>query len=41
MALGKKIVEHLEGDDIIEKIFLDTDFKNRTVLKIIIDNNIY
>jgi hypothetical protein len=41
MLLGKKIVSNLEGDDIVEKIFLDKDFLNRTVLKIIIDNNNY
>jgi hypothetical protein len=41
MLLGKKIVQHLEGSDIVEKVFLDTDFLDRTVLKIVIDHDIY
>ena len=38
MALGDKIVDNFE-DEKIEKIFLDTDFKDRTLLKIITLNN--
>ena len=33
MTLGEFIVDNIE-DDKIEKVFLDTDFKDRTVLKI-------
>ena len=40
MSLGKKIIQNMENEK-IEKIFLDTDFKKRQVLKIIIENNIY
>jgi len=40
MLLGKKIVQNLDNDK-VEKMFLDTDFLNRTVLKIIIEHNIY
>jgi hypothetical protein len=34
LTLGDKIVDNLE-DDKIKKIFLDTDFKDRTILKIV------
>ncbi len=34
LQLGNKIVENLE-DEKIEKVFLDTDFKDRTILKIV------
>lgn len=37
MILGDKIVQKFE-DDKIEKIFLDTDFRDRTILKIVTDN---
>jgi hypothetical protein len=37
MTLGDKIVD-LFDDDKIEKVFLDTDFKDRTILKIVTDN---
>mmetsp|Transcript_45393 Transcript_45393/g.33177 ORF Transcript_45393/g.33177 Transcript_45393/m.33177 type:complete len:248 (+) Transcript_45393:1299-2042(+) len=38
LQLGIKILENFE-DDKIEKIFLDVDFKDRTVLKIITKNS--
>jgi hypothetical protein len=38
MQLGIKILENFE-DDKIEKIFLDVDFKDRTLLKIITVNS--
>jgi hypothetical protein len=38
LTLGDKILDNLE-DDHIEKFFMDRDFKNRTVLKIITDND--
>lgn len=38
MALGDKIVDNFE-DDKIEKAFLDSDFKDRTILKIVTDND--
>lgn len=34
MNLGDKIIDNID-DDKIEKIFLDLDFKDRTLLKII------
>lgn len=37
MTLGDKIVDNFE-DEKIEKVFLDTDFKDRTILKIVTDN---
>jgi len=37
MELGNKIIDNFD-DDKIEKIFLDTDFKDRTLLKIITIN---
>jgi hypothetical protein len=37
MILGDKIVDNFE-DDKIEKVFLDTDFKDRTILKIVTEN---
>lgn len=37
MGLGDKIVDNFE-DDKIEKVFLDTDFKDRTILKIVTVN---
>ena len=37
MTLGDKIVDNFE-DDKIEKVFLDTDFKDRTILKIVTEN---
>jgi len=37
LNLGKKIVDNME-DEKIEKIFLDTDFKDRTLMKIITTN---
>lgn len=37
LNLGNKIVENFE-DEKIEKIFLDVDFKERTILKIVTDN---
>ena len=37
MGLGDKIVDNIE-DDKIEKVFLDTDFKDRTILKIVTAN---
>ena len=36
MQLGDKIIDNID-DDKIEKVFLDTDFKDRTLLKIITD----
>jgi hypothetical protein len=33
LALGENIIDNIE-DDKIEQIFLDIDFKDRTVLKI-------
>lgn len=38
MTLGDKIVDNFD-DDKIEKVFLDTDFKDRTLLKIITKND--
>ena len=38
MQLGDKIVDNFD-DDKIEKVFLDTDFKDRTLLKIITINS--
>lgn len=38
LDLGIKIIENFE-DEKIEKIFLDLDFKDRTLLKIITVNN--
>ena len=38
MALGDKIVDNLD-DDKVEKVFLDTDFRDRTLLKIITKNS--
>jgi hypothetical protein len=37
LGLGDKIVDNFD-DDKIEKVFLDTDFKDRTLLKIITYN---
>lgn len=37
MTLGNKIVDNFE-DDKIDKVFLDVDFKDRTILKIVTDN---
>lgn len=37
MQLGDKIIDNID-DDKIEKVFLDTDFKDRTLLKIITSN---
>lgn len=37
MILGDKIVSNFE-DEKIEKVFLDTDFKDRTILKIVTEN---
>ena len=37
MVLGNHIINHYDTDK-IEKIFLDPDFKDRTLLKIITDN---
>jgi hypothetical protein len=37
MQLGGYIVENME-DDKIERVFMDLDFKDRTVLKIITEN---
>lgn len=37
MILGDKIVSNFE-DEKIEKVFLDTDFKDRTILKIVTAN---
>lgn len=37
MLLGDKIVDNFE-DEKIEKVFLDTDFKDRTILKIVTIN---
>ena len=37
MILGENIIENLE-DDKIEQVFLDKDFKDRTVLKIATQN---
>ena len=37
MRLGTFIIENIE-DEKIEKIFMDLDFRNRTVLKIASDN---
>ena len=37
MTLGDKIIDNFE-DDKIEKVFLDTDFKDRTILKIVTVN---
>ena len=34
LTLGDKIVDNFE-DEKIEKVFLDTDFKDRTILKIV------
>ena len=33
MSLGENIIDNME-DEKIEQVFLDLDFKNRTVLKI-------
>lgn len=38
LSLGNKILDNFD-DDKIEKIFLDLDFKDRTVLKIITSNS--
>lgn len=38
LRLGDKLLDNLE-DDNIEKFFLDLDFKNRTVLRIVTDND--
>jgi hypothetical protein len=38
LTLGDKIVDNFE-DDKIEKVFLDVDFKDRTILKIVTDND--
>jgi hypothetical protein len=38
LALGNKILDNFD-DDKIEKIFLDLDFKDRTLLKIITSNS--
>lgn len=40
LTLGDKIIDNL-NDDSIKKFFLDRDFKNRTVLRIITDNKFY
>jgi len=38
MILGDKIVDNFD-DDKIEKVFLDVDFKDRTILKIVTVND--
>jgi len=38
MTLGDKIVDNFD-DDKIEKVFLDVDFKDRTILKIVTVND--
>lgn len=38
MILGDKIIENID-DDKIEKVFLDSDFRDRTLLKIITSHN--
>ena len=38
LNLGDKLLDNLE-DDVVENFFLDYDFKNRTVIEIIIDND--
>lgn len=38
LTLGDKILDNLDEDH-IEKYFMDRDFKNRSVLKIITENN--
>jgi hypothetical protein len=38
MTLGDHIIDNYD-DDKISKIFLDQDFKDRTLLKIITDNS--
>lgn len=38
LQLGSKIVDNLE-DEKIERVFLDSDFKDRTILKIVTHNN--
>lgn len=37
MLFGNHIIGNID-DEKIEKLFLDTDFKDRTLLKIITDN---
>lgn len=38
LSLGDYIVGNYD-DDKVEKVFLDTDFKDRAILKIVTDNN--
>ena len=40
LILGDKILDIFD-DEMLSKVFLDTDFKDRTLLKIITDNSFW